>query len=248
MTWEEFDVWSEHSVQGFAAQQVAAGLQPGPEAVAYARRQLAELLPSGPATPLHSQWTVREPTGADDVVGWLWLRVRPGPGEVEAYVFDVEVAEHARGRGLGRATMLAGEQAARDLGADVVRLTVFAHNTAARRLYELLGYVVTSALVTKPLDGPGATDPVDGTAVPEVSLQLTERSDGRHAYAEDLHGRAMVQAAERLARAQGARTLGVTVRGNQADRAVYDRAGFGLTAQLMAKRLSSSPRAGTRHR
>ena len=151
MTWDDFDPWSEHSVRGFAAQQVAAGLHSEAEAMAYAREQLARLLPSGLATPLHSLWTVREaaPGDADDaVVGWLWLRVRPLGSEVEAFLFDVEVVEHARGRGLGRATMLAAEEAARDLGADVVRLNVFGHNTAARGLYESLGYVATSTTVT----------------------------------------------------------------------------------------------------
>lgn len=148
MTWDDFDPWSEHSVQGFAAQQVASGLHSEAEAVAYAREQLARLLPSGLATPLHLLWTVRETAAGDAVVGWLWLRVRPLGSEVEAFVFDVEVVEQARGRGLGRAAMLAAEEAARDLGADVVRLNVFGHNTAARGLYESLGYVATSTTVT----------------------------------------------------------------------------------------------------
>ena len=153
MTWDEFDVWAPRSMQGFAEQQVSAGLQPEVEATAYARQQFAELLPSGLATPLHLQWTVHETVEGDPVVGQLWLRVRTLSDEVEAFVFDVEIVEAARGRGLGRATMLAAERAARELDASVVRLNVFGHNTPARRLYESLGYVVTSATMTKPLDG-----------------------------------------------------------------------------------------------
>ena len=215
MTWDEFDTWSEHSLEGFAAQQVASGLHSGAEATAYAREQLAELLPAGLATPLHLLRTVVEPAAGNAVVGWLWLRVRPSPGEVEAYVFDVEVAEHARGRGMGRATMLAAEQAARDLAADVVRLTVFGHNTAARALYDSLGYVVTTAFVTKTLDG---EEPA--------------------AHAEDPRSRAALEAAERRAREQGAHSLGVTLHGcDEADRALYDSAGYVLTAQLRAKSL-----------
>ena len=130
MTWDEFDAWAPRSMQGFAEQQVSAGLQPEVEATAYARQQFAELLPSGLATPLHLQWTVHETVEGDPVVGQLWLRVRTLSDEVEAFVFDVEIVEAARGRGLGRPAWW-----------------------PARRLYESLGYVVTSATMTKPLDG-----------------------------------------------------------------------------------------------
>ena len=96
------------------------------------------------------------------MVGHLWLRVRTLSTEVEAFVFDVEVVEEARGRGLGRATMLAAEQAARELDASVVRLNVFGHNASPGALYESLGYVVTAATMTKRLDGPD-----DETSTPE---------------------------------------------------------------------------------
>lgn len=153
MTWDDFDAWSERSVRGFAAQQTAAGLHTIPEATAYAEKAFADLLPAGLATPTHLFWTVH--VGDAPTVGYLWLRVCPcsrEPGECEAYVFDVEIVPEARGRGLGRATMLAAEDAARDLGATVMRLNVFGHNTVAIRLYEGLGYVVTISTLTKRLD------------------------------------------------------------------------------------------------
>jgi ribosomal protein S18 acetylase RimI-like enzyme len=150
MTSAQFDVWSRRSTDGFVAQQVTAGLQPEPEARAFADQQLEELLPEGAATPTHHLWQV---VARSDVVGALWLRVRSLPAEVEAYVFDVEIDARARGRGLGRATMLAAEETARDLGADVIRLNVFAHNTAAVRLYESLGYAATAVSLTKWLSG-----------------------------------------------------------------------------------------------
>lgn len=150
----QFDVWSRRSIEGFVAQQVAAGLQPEPEARASAERQLEELLPDGPKTRTHHLWQV---VAGDEVVGALWLRVRPLRGEVEAYVFDVEIESRLRGRGFGRATMLAVETAARDLGADVIRLNVFAHNTAAVRLYESLGYTATGVTLTKRLTHDSST-------------------------------------------------------------------------------------------
>ena len=152
LTDAEFDAWAEHSRQGFAAQQVAAGLQPEAEAREAAQRGFAALLPDGLATPTHHVFRVVCPEGG--TVGHLWVRVRELSSEVEGYVYDVELLPEARGRGLGRATMLAAEEVARTFGVTVMRLNVFGHNTAARRLYESLGYVVTSATMTKRLDGP----------------------------------------------------------------------------------------------
>lgn len=144
-----FRIWSPQSVAGFAAQQVAAGLVAATEASTAAEKAFADLLPDGLATPGHHLWTVR---AGEDEVGDLWLRVRPLSAEVEAYVFDVELVPEARGKGLGRATMLAAEDAARGLGATVMRLNVFGHNRPAVRLYESLGYVVAGATMTCRLD------------------------------------------------------------------------------------------------
>ncbi len=78
--------------------------------------------------------------------------MRPQSTEVEGYVFDVELLPAARGRGLGRATMLAAHDAARSLGATVMRLNVFGHNGTAMALYESLGYAVTAASMHRRLD------------------------------------------------------------------------------------------------
>lgn len=165
LTEPEFDAWAEHSRRGFAAQQVAAGLQPEAEARDAAERGFADLLPHGLATPLHHVFRVLGPEGG--TVGHLWVRVRPLSGEVECYVYDVELLPEARGRGLGRATMLAAEEVARDLGATVMRLNVFGHNTPAIRLYESLGYAVASAVMRARVD-----DLPDGSSGPRVDLRL----------------------------------------------------------------------------
>ncbi len=146
MTTADFDTWSQHSVEGFAAQQVAAGLAAPAEAGAYAAHVFAETLPQRLTTPAHRFWNVLARDGR--TVGHLWLRLRPGPDEVEAYVFDVEIVPAARGRGLGRATMLVAEAEARRLGATVARLNVFGYNTAALALYDRLGYTVACATLT----------------------------------------------------------------------------------------------------
>ncbi len=167
MTWDEFDPWADRSVRGFTGRLVDAGMMSSEEAADYARRQFSELLPSGIATPLHLLRTVREVAPGEPVVGHLWVRVapvQPPATGVDGYVFDIELAEDARGRGLGTATMLAAEQLARDLGADRMRLTVFTMDAPARRMYERLGYA--------PVDSAG---PDVAGAAPRL---VTKRSHG----------------------------------------------------------------------
>lgn len=168
MTGAELDAWAVRSVAGFAAQQVASGSQPHVEAAASAEKTFAELLPDGSVTPSHHFWCVREVGAGHRTVGHVWLRVRPVPGEVEGYVYDVELVPDARGRGLGRATMRATEEAARELGATVMRLNVFGHNVSAIRLYESLGYAVAIVSLHRRL---GDQAGPDASAGPRVELR-----------------------------------------------------------------------------
>jgi GNAT superfamily N-acetyltransferase len=184
MTWDEFDAWSPHSVRGHAAQQVAAGLRPEAEALADAQQQLEAQLPDGIASHLQLLHTVRAESPDGPVVGHLWLRLRPRADEVEAYLMDVEVDAGLRGRGHGRAAVLAAERLARDLGATVLRLNVFGHNAVAIALYRDLGLVVTGATLTAPLPRPGGPDgglqvrPAGDLEVSQVRARLAQERAG----------------------------------------------------------------------
>jgi ribosomal protein S18 acetylase RimI-like enzyme len=266
MSWADFDVWSGRSVRGFAAQQAAAGLVAEPDAGAAAEQAFADLLPDGLATPAHHLWTVRVPGGP--AVGSLWLRLRPSPGPggdggLEAFVLDVEVLPAFRGRGLGRATMLAAETAAGRLGATSMALNVFGHNTTAMRLYRTLGYTVRAVTLTAHLDGASPTTvgcaptvrpdglwtayDEDGRPVALLRLELQWGSDGVNGFAHVVerraaadhrgYDRALLQATDRAARTLGARRVSVEIPG-PADLAgeVYGW-GFTLAAQTMQKEM-----------
>lgn len=165
LTEDEFTTWSAHSFDGFVRQQVDAGLQPEDEARRDATRIFVEQLPDGPATPGQHLLRVEE-ADSGEIVGHVWLRLRPRATEVEAYLFDVEVLESARGHGLGRETMLAVHDLARSQGGTVMRLNVFGHNLPAIALYEGLGYAVASATMHRRLEG--LPPPVDA---PRVDLR-----------------------------------------------------------------------------
>ena len=164
MTADRFRSWSTASRRGFAEQQVASGATPAGEAEKYADRELGRLLPAGPATPDHHLWSVYV---GDEEAGHVWLRVSPADQQPEAFLFDIALLPSARGRGLGRATMLAVESAARGLRASRIRLNVFGHNTVARGLYDSLGYLPETTYVVLWLDD---TDAPKHGAVPHVVL------------------------------------------------------------------------------
>jgi GNAT superfamily N-acetyltransferase len=95
--------------------------------------------------------TISHVVSEDREVGVLWLGPHPDGLTGVAWVWDIEIVEHERRKGLGRATMLAAEIAARAAGYTDLALNVFGFNTAARSLYESMGYQTTSLQMRKPL-------------------------------------------------------------------------------------------------
>ena len=89
-----------------------------------------------------------------EAVGYVWMSKQGDQvGKPIAFVFDLWISEDARGRGLGRAAMVALEEKAHELGLDTIHLNVFGYNTAARRLYQSLGYEELSVQMAKSLTG-----------------------------------------------------------------------------------------------
>jgi ribosomal protein S18 acetylase RimI-like enzyme len=85
-------------------------------------------------------------------VGVLWLGQREAADPCEWYVYDVEVDEQFRARGLGRATMQAAEEFVKSRGGTKLALNVFGPNRIARGLYESMGYQVMAVSMRKELD------------------------------------------------------------------------------------------------
>jgi ribosomal protein S18 acetylase RimI-like enzyme len=67
------------------------------------------------------------------------------------HVADLVVSPAARGRGVGRALMAAGERWARERGFALLTLHVFAENRGARALYEERGMTAEIVRYVKPL-------------------------------------------------------------------------------------------------
>jgi ribosomal protein S18 acetylase RimI-like enzyme len=103
---------------------------PGPEAVA---KRIGELIESGDVTVL---------LGGDGPDGLALMRFRPSlwSETLDCYLEELYVVPHRRGQGLGRALMEAAMDHARERGAGYMDLGTAETDTAARALYEKLGF------------------------------------------------------------------------------------------------------------
>lgn len=143
MTKEDFGPYRAAGVRDFAQQKIRSGEWTAQEALALSEAEHDRLLPDGIDTPDQYLYTVRDAESGEGVAS-IWLALRTKAGRLEGYVYDIEVHEKHRGRGYGRATMLAGIEKVRAMGAETVGLHVFGHNAPARALYRSLGFVETN--------------------------------------------------------------------------------------------------------
>ncbi|WP_437625461.1 N-acetyltransferase family protein [Sorangium sp. So ce1151] len=144
----ELESFIRLTIEGYADDRAVAVSARAEDARRNARAQVEALLPRGLATPDHQIYTVVE---GDAAVGHLWLAVTDVDGFRSVVVYDIQLREEARGRGVGRRVMELAEEVASGLGARDLELHVFARNTRARRLYETLGYEITSLCMRKTL-------------------------------------------------------------------------------------------------
>ena len=144
----DFHAWLLQAVPAFALTNVEDGRWTLAESIEKSQQAHAELLPQGLHTP--GQFFVRlqaDDSGAD--VGALWWSEADKAGRREAYVFSIEIDEHARRRGYARAAFRELERVAREHGVQQLSLHVFGHNEGARRLYDELGFEPTSLTLRK---------------------------------------------------------------------------------------------------
>jgi len=144
-----FPSWLEQSGAEYAADLMVLG-QSRTEAERSAARGMAESFPDGKTQPGHHVFDITEDQGR--VVGYLWIGAALGGGEREWWLWDIFINEEDRHRGLGGEAMIAAEEFARGQGVASLGLSVFGFNAAARRLYDKLGYRVTSIKMAKALD------------------------------------------------------------------------------------------------
>ena len=150
MTESEYPGFLERLLENYSADIALARGLPADEARKQATQQTEDLLPHGVRSDGQLLFTAVDDTGGP--VGLLWLATRSPNGAQAGWIYDVEVDVAHRGKGYGREIMLLAEQECRRHGLTALRLNVFGPNVTARRLYESLGYEITSQTMAKRLD------------------------------------------------------------------------------------------------
>lgn len=146
---DEFELYRREATAGYARDMELNGGLPPAAAKEKARGDFEQLLgQAGLDTPGHCIAVVEQ---EGERVGILWVAERESHGRSALFVYDVQIDERLRGRGLGRAAMLLCEEEARRRGIGRIELNVFGGNEVARRLYRSLGYAEVSVGMGKEL-------------------------------------------------------------------------------------------------
>jgi ribosomal protein S18 acetylase RimI-like enzyme len=152
-----FADYLEASNVEYANDKVAAGQWSEAEALDKAREESARLLPQGLDTPENWLFDIVADDGPthDTPVGMVWIARQTRGGKPVAFVYDVLIHPAHQRQGHARRAFQALEQEVALRGMAGIALHVFGHNSAARALYERLGFGVTNLNLFKPL---GASD------------------------------------------------------------------------------------------
>jgi ribosomal protein S18 acetylase RimI-like enzyme len=149
-TEKEFEPYLQQGIVRYAEENVKAGYWNASEAMEKSRSVHAKLLPEGFTTPNQYLFSIREPVRGEQV-GAIWLSADTESATPSGFIYDLFIYEPFRRKGFATGAMLALEVKARELGLKFIYLHVFAHNPAAKSLYDKLGYGATGTNMAKPL-------------------------------------------------------------------------------------------------
>jgi ribosomal protein S18 acetylase RimI-like enzyme len=146
MTGLEFETWREIAIRHHAEQMSRAAGTSLEVSLDEAGQLLPTVLVDGLNTRAMSFFVVK---AAGHRVGWLWIGSSPGDPHA-GFVWDIIIDDAWRGRGYGRAAMVAAERFFEEQGKVRIGLQVAARNDVARHLYESMGYcdVATRGVLT----------------------------------------------------------------------------------------------------
>ena len=124
----------------YAREKALAGDWPEGEATERSRREHAELLADRLRPAGHRFFAIVDLDGR--ALGWIWEGPAPLGRRVEGqrWLYQITLDESVRGRGIGRAALVALEAILAREGIRSLQLHVFRWNTIALELYRSAGY------------------------------------------------------------------------------------------------------------
>jgi ribosomal protein S18 acetylase RimI-like enzyme len=150
MTENEFKTYLEADIKVYAEVNVRSGYWNESEALEKSRESHDQLLPDGLATKDQYLFMVIDETSGE-VIGNLWLEIKPDRPTPAAFIYDIKINQGLRRQGYGEQALHAAESLLRSMNIKTLSLHVFADNTAAKRLYEKVGFETISYNMRKEL-------------------------------------------------------------------------------------------------
>ncbi len=150
MSDDEYHSWYDKAVREYGEGHAASGNITLAEAREMAAKEFADLLPQGPETAGQHLFTITDAASGASV-GMIWFAERGAPQVPHAFIYDLIIWESERGKGYGKAAMLAIEPEVLALGLHRIALHVFGSNQTAIGLYEHTGYETTNRIMAKDL-------------------------------------------------------------------------------------------------
>lgn len=148
---EAFRVYLETAVAEYAHDKVSAGNWLAEDALQLSEQAFRKFLPDGLQTENNHFYLIFD--GArEQAVGMTWFEMQVSRLRKSAFILDFVIYEAFRRQGYGLEALEAVERQARQMGVSKIDLHVFAHNQAARALYEKAGFQVTNISMSKNLE------------------------------------------------------------------------------------------------
>jgi len=150
MVEEDFQAYLEKAIIEYGEEQARAGNWHPSEAQERSEKEYQHYLPNGLATENNTLYTIFDET-CSEKLGMIWMAVFVDRAVPMSFIFDFHIYEAHRRKGYATQALAAIEEKAAGLGAGSIGLHVFAHNRAARALYEKAGYQINSVNMIKKL-------------------------------------------------------------------------------------------------
>ena len=142
---DDFERFLEREVRGYAEDHVRNGNWPEEGALERSRKEFEFYLPDGIHTQDQYLWSLVD--DSDSKIGVLWVQLK----DHKAFIFDFVIDEEFRGKGFGKQSLAAMDEALKSMGAESVGLHVFGDNIIAQELYKKAGYRITDIQMKKTL-------------------------------------------------------------------------------------------------
>lgn len=148
MSEEAFKLYLTWAIKDFAKDKVDAGNWQSEEALEKSEASFKSLLSDGLNTKDNYFFSIFE---SKQKIGMIWFFADYSSVQAKVFIYDFVIEEAFRRKGFGKAALLEVEEKVKSLNINELGLHVFAHNTAARKLYEQTGYSVTNLSMSKKL-------------------------------------------------------------------------------------------------